>query len=328
MARTAGLTTASELDINRKPAPEKSHTKRRSAIGAGPLYIMMIPSMILLVIYSYVPMAGLMIAFNRYDVGKGLSAFWASPWCGLGNFKRLIGMTGSIQALLNTLNIAWWKMATMFVIPVIISLLLNEVRKSYIKRGVQTIIYLPHFLSWVIMAGILKDVLSSDGVFNNILMALKWVKEPITFLIEPNMFPHIIIWSNVWKEFGFSTIVFLAAITGIDPSLYEAAIVDGANRWRQTLHVTLPGMKPIIILVAVLSLGNILNAGFDQIFNLYSVPVYKTGDIIDTLVYRVSMQGGDYSLGTALGLFRSVVSLIFVSLSYWLAYRLANYEIF
>jgi len=289
---------------------------------------MMIPSMILLVIYSYVPMAGLMIAFNRYDVGKGLSAFWASPWCGLGNFKRLIGMTGSIQALLNTLNIAWWKMATMFVIPVIISLLLNEVRKSYIKRGVQTIIYLPHFLSWVIMAGILKDVLSSDGVFNNILMALKWVKEPITFLIEPNMFPHIIIWSNVWKEFGFSTIVFLAAITGIDPSLYEAAIVDGANRWRQTLHVTLPGMKPIIILVAVLSLGNILNAGFDQIFNLYSVPVYKTGDIIDTLVYRVSMQGGDYSLGTALGLFRSVVSLIFVSLSYWLAYRLANYEIF
>lgn len=301
--------------------------KKSDRVGTSALHLMLLPAVILLFIYAYVPMFGLVIAFQEFDVTRGIAAFWSSKWVGLNNFIMLYHNQDTSRALLNTINIAWWKMVTMFVVPLSISLLLNEIRKSFIKRGIQTLIYLPHFLSWVILAGILKDILSLDGIINSLLNQVFGLQS-IFFLGNKTLFPHILIWSNVWKEFGFSTIIFLAAITSIDQSLYEAALVDGANRWRQTWHITLPGMKAIIVLCLVLSLGSILNAGFEQIFNLYSVPVYATGDIIDTLVYRISIQGGQYDLGTAVGLFQSVVSFIFVSLSYWMAYRFANYEIF
>jgi len=177
------------------------------------------------------------------------------------------------------------------------------------------------------MAGVIKEVLAPDGMLNGMLGAL-FGMEPIFWLGDKSIFPWLMVVTETLKEFGFGTVVYLAAITGIDPSLYEAAIVDGANRFKQTIHVTIPGMLPIIVLSLVLSLGRILNAGFDQIFNLYSVPVYETGDIIDTLVYRISMQGGQYDFGTAVGLFKSVISMFLISLSYWLAYKFANYEVF
>jgi len=195
------------------------------------------------------------------------------------------------------------------------------------KRTVQTMIYLPNFLSWVILSGILLEILSpTTGIVNDLLAWLGF--ERIFFLGRADWFPAVMVISDVWKEFGFNTIVYLAALAGINPVLYEAAVIDGANRWRQTWHVTLPGMTPIIVLLATLSLGQVLNAGFDQIFNLYSPTVYETGDIIDTYVYRLGLANGQFGVATAVGLFKSVISLGLISLSYFLAYRFANYRIF
>ncbi|WP_214630907.1 ABC transporter permease [Paenibacillus agaridevorans] len=289
-----------------------------------PLHFMLLPGLVLILIYSYVPFFGLSLAFVKFLPGRPL---WDNPWVGLMHFDNVWMMPNFIRALGNTFYIAFAKIVIGQIVPIVVALLLNELRKNWLKRGVQTLIYLPHFLSWIILSGILIDILSpSHGIVNQ---ALGWLGiNPIYFLGDNRWFPFTIVISDVWKEFGFSTIVYLAALTSINPALYEAALIDGANRWKQTIYVTLPGMLPIIVLLATLSLGNILNAGFDQIYNLYSPSVYETGDIIDTLVYRTGLEQAQYSLATAIGLFKSVVSLVMVSLSYLLAYRFANYRIF
>jgi len=298
--------------------------RRGGRIPQLPLHLMILPGLLLVVIYCYGPMLGLVIAFQKFVPARGIGA---SEWIGLENFKYVMALPGTMQVLWNTVAIAFMKMAAQLVVPIVFALLLNEVRKAVFKRSVQTLIYLPHFLSWVILGGILIDMLSpSEGILKDLL--LLFGIEPIYFLGSNFWFRYVIVISDVWKEFGFNTIVYLAALTGINPALYEAAIVDGAGRWKQTLHITLPGMSSIIILLAVLSLGNVLNAGFDQVFNLYSPQVYQTGDIIDTFVYRLGLEQAQYGVATAVGLFKSVVSLTFISLSYYLAYRFANYRIF
>lgn len=285
---------------------------------------MILPGLILVLIYSYGPMVGLVIAFQKFIPAKGL---FGSQWIGLDNFRYVLDLPGTMQVLWNTIFIAFMKIVAGLIVPIAVSLLLNELRKEFIKRGIQTMIYLPHFLSWIILGGVLIDILSpSTGIVNQVLQWFGF--EPIYFLGDNKWFPYVLVISDVWKEFGFNTIVYLAALTSIDPTLYEAAIVDGANRWKQTIHVTLPGMMPIIILLTTLSLGNVLNAGFDQVFNLYSPQVYESGDIIDTFVYRIGLVDAQFGVATAVGLFKSVVSFIFISLSYFLAYRLANYRIF
>jgi putative aldouronate transport system permease protein len=289
-----------------------------------PLHLMILPGLILVLIYSYGPMVGLVIAFQKFIPAKGL---FGSQWIGLDNFRYVLDLPGTMQVLWNTIFIAFMKIVAGLIVPIAVSLLLNELRKEFIKRGIQTMIYLPHFLSWIILGGVLIDILSpSTGIVNQVLQWFGF--EPIYFLGDNKWFPYVLVISDVWKEFGFNTIVYLAALTSIDPTLYEAAIVDGANRWKQTIHVTLPGMMPIIILLTTLSLGNVLNAGFDQVFNLYSPQVYESGDIIDTFVYRIGLVDAQFGVATAVGLFKSVVSFIFISLSYFLAYRLANYRIF
>lgn len=253
--------------------------------------------------------------------------YFDNPWVGLDHFKYVWDMPNSLRVLWNTLYIAGLKIIIGQIVPITIALLLNELRKDWLKRGVQTLIYLPHFLSWIILGGIMIDILSpSQGIVNQVLKAVGI--EPIYFLGDNRWFPITIILSDVWKEFGFNTIVYLAALTSVNPSLYEAAVIDGANRWKQTLNVTLPSILPIVVLLATLSLGNVLNAGFDQVFNLYSPTVYESGDIIDTLVFRVGLEEAQYSVATAIGLFKSLVSFVMISLSYFLAYRLANYRIF
>jgi len=194
------------------------------------------------------------------------------------------------------------------------------------KRVIQTMVYLPHFVSWVVLGGILIDILSTEGVVNRLIRTFG--QEPIFFLGNGNWFRFTLIVSDVWKEFGFSAIIFLAALTSINPSLYEAAEIDGASKWKQVLYVTMPSILPIVIVVATLSLGRILDAGFDQILNLYNPLVYNKGDIIDTFVYRVGLTKGEFSFGTAVGLFKSVVGLVFIVISYRMAYKLANYRIF
>ncbi|MDQ0061893.1 ABC transporter permease [Paenibacillus harenae] len=285
-------------------------------------HLMLIPSVILVFIYSYLPLYGMIIAFQDYNPGLGFK----SHWVGMDNFEHVFRQPNFVRTIWNTLYMSFFKLIGGIVVPVIFALLLNEVARAALKRSFQTLVYVPNFLSWVIMAGIMIDILGSDGIVNSLFVFLG--AEPISFLGSPSMFPWTMIVTDIWKGFGFGTVVYLAALTSIDPGLYEAALIDGAKRWKQTIYITLPLLMPTIILMTVLSLGNILNAGFDQIFNLYSPVVYETGDIIDTYVYRLGIQQAQYSVGAAVGFFKSIVSCILLVLSYILAYRVAGYRIF
>lgn len=285
-------------------------------------HVMLIPAIILVIIFNYIPLYGLIIAFEKYNPAMG----FGSPWVGWSNFEYLFRQPNFVRTIWNTLYIAVMKIVGGIIVPVIFSLLLNEVRSTAAKRTYQTVIYMPNFLSWVILAGVMIDLLSADGIVNTML-GLVGVG-PVSFLGDNNIFPWTMIISDIWKTFGFGTVVYLAALTGIDPGLYEAAIVDGAKRWKQTIYITLPMLVPTIILMTVLSLGNVLNAGFDQIYNLYSPMVYKSGDIIDTYVYRLGIEQAQYSVGTAVGMFKSVISGILIASSYILADKLAGYRVF
>ncbi len=289
-----------------------------------PFHLMVWSGLIFILVFSYGPMVGIVIAFQKFLPAKGL---FNSQWIGFDNFKTIYELPDLPRVIFNTVFIAAMKLIVNLIIPILIALMLNEVRQKLFKRTVQTLIYLPYFLSWVIVSGILIDVLSPNFGIVNDFMA--WIGLPrLFFLGNEHLFPYVLVGSEVWKESGFSTIVFLAALTGINPVLYEAAVIDGANRWKQTWYITLPGIVPIIALVATLNLGNILNTGFDQVFNMYSPIVYSTGDILDTYVYRLGIENFQFGLATAVGLFKSVVSFFLVSISYILAYRYANYRIF
>lgn len=289
-----------------------------------PLHLMILPGLIIIIVFGYIPMAGLSIAFQNFSP---IAGFKNMNWVGLDNFRYLFDLPGFGQVVWNTVFISVMKIVSGLVIPVLVALLLNEVRKTGFKRTIQTVIYMPHFFSWVILAGIIVDVLSpSTGIVNMLIKAIG--VEPVQFLASNEWFPYILVITDQWKEFGFGTIIYLAALTNIDKSLYEASVMDGAGRWKQTWHITLPGIRPIVILMVTLSLGNVLNGGFDQVFNLYNPLVYESGDILDTMIYRIGLQDAQYSVSTALGLIKSVVSFIFIGLGYFLAYRLANYRIF
>ena len=288
-----------------------------------PLYMMIFPAFVLALIFCYIPMGGLVMAFQNYKPWLGITG---SEFVGWENFKQIFAFKESYQAIINTLIIAVSKIVLGLIVPIVMALLLNEVKQLGIKKCIQTLVYLPHFLSWVTVAGMIRDILGLDGIVN--LFLQKMGMQPIFFLGEAGMFRQIVVLSDLWKGFGFGMIVYLAAISNIDQSLYEAAAIDGANRWQQTLYITLPGIMPMIIVMATLSLGNVLNAGFDQIFNLYSPLTYSTGDIIDTYVYRQSLINGQYSFGTAVGLFKSGISLLLTVISYRLAYKYAGYRIF
>ena len=284
-------------------------------------YDMLIPGVILTFIFSYIPLYGVIIAFEKYNVGLG----FRSPWVGLENFRYLFSQPTFVRTIWNTLFISVWKLALGIVVPVVIAVLLNEMRSDKVKRFYQTLIYIPNFLSWIIMGGVLMDILSSTGAINLILAKIGI--GTVNFLGDAKVFPWTMIVSDVWKGFGYGTIVYLAALTGIDPSLYESAMLDGASRWQQIKNITVPLLMPTIILMTVLSLGSVLNAGFDQVYNLYSPAVWETGDIIDTYVYRLGIQQAQYSVGAAVGLFKSLVSAIMVVTSYRLADKLAGYRI-
>lgn len=301
---------------------EKKGWKQEAAHN-WPLYVMILPSFVLAVIFCYVPMGGLVMAFQDYKPWLGISG---SQFVGMDQFKQIFMFKESYQAIINTLIIAVAKIIFGLIVPIVMALLLNEVRHAGLKKGIQTLVYLPHFLSWITVAGMLRDILGLDGIVNAFLQKLG--VDPIFFLGEAGMFRQIVVLSDLWKGFGFGMIVYLAAISNIDQSLYEAAEMDGANRWQQTMHITIPGIMPMIIVMATLSLGNVLNAGFDQIFNLYSPLTYSTGDIIDTYVYRQSLVNGQYSFGTAVGLFKSGVGLLLTAVAYRLAYKFAGYRIF
>jgi putative aldouronate transport system permease protein len=290
-----------------------------------PLHLMVIPAFLVVIIFQYGPLPGLIMAFQEYKPWLG---FINSPFVGFEQFAKMWEFPQSRQVILNTFIIASLKVVFNLIVPFIFALLLNEIRNIGYKRTIQTLVYLPHFLSWVILGGILIDMLSTDGGMINRILGYIFGIKPIFFLGNGDWFRFTVVVSDIWKDFGFATIIFLAALAGIDPSLYEAAVMDGCNRFKQVLYITIPGLIPISIVVGTLSLGNILNAGFDQIFNLYNPLVYSKGDIIDTYVYRVGLLSGNYSFGTAVGMFKSVVSFILIMVAYRMAYKFANYRIF
>lgn len=305
----------------------KRNTLVKNLRTEWPLHLFLLPAVILLLIFSYFPMVGILIAFQDYVPSKGWDIFFKSEWVGLDNFKYIMSMPGFWSAMRNTLTIAVQKIVVNIFVPLILALLLNEVKNALFKKSVQTLIYIPYFFSWVILGGILTDILSPvNGIVNQFLQILGFDK--VNFLGNPNTIQPVFIVTNIWKEVGYNTVIFLAALTSIDPALYEAASVDGAGYTKQMLHITLPSLLPMILLVTVLGMGNILNAGFDQVFNLYSPVVYETADIIDTFVYRIGMDELQYSVSTAINLFKSVISIILISTSFHLAKKYAGYKIF
>ena len=284
---------------------------------------MLIPGMIILLLFHILPMFGIVIAFENFKPAKG---FFGSEWVGLKWFRYMFLLPDTKEIFCNTLIIAVGKIVLKLIVPLIFAILLSEVPGKHFRKFVQTVTYMPHFLSWVILAGILTNFLSLEGAVNSLIELFGG--EPVQFLASNEWFRKILIISDTWKGFGHNSIVYLAAIMNIDPQLYEAAAMDGAGRFKRILHVTLPGMLPIIMLMLTLSLGSVLSAGFDQTFNLYSPVVYRTGDIIDTWVYRSGLLGYQYSLATAVGLLKSVVSTILIVISYKLADKFAGYRLF
>ena len=288
-----------------------------------PLHIMLLPGVIITVIFSYGPMYGLIMAFQDFSPTLGIGR---SPWNGLDNFRWIFGQPAFVRTIYNTLFISVLKIVLTMAASVIFSLLLNEIRNIFFKRVFQTIVYIPHFISWVVFAGILRTLLASNGILNQALVGMGF--DSVAFLTSPSIFPWTMIWTDVWKSFGFGTVVYLAAITSIDPELYESAVLDGAGRLKQALYITLPMLGPIIVLMLTLALGSVLSAGFDQIVNLYQPVVFSTGDIIDTYIFRLGLQQGAFAVGAAVGLFRSVVALVLMSVSLYTAYKIAGYKIF
>lgn len=312
----------------------KQTVKKKNGLKNGDelmFHLMLLLPVTILLIYNILPIpAGILMAFQNFYPGKG---FLQSQFVGFENFQKLFLLPDTLPALRNTIAIAIWKIIGNLVIPVSFALLLNEIRVKWFTKTVQTITYLPYFLSWIILGGILIKFLSpgsasqNPGFFNSVLMNMGILEEPVYFLGSNSTFRQTMIISDIWKNFGYNTIIYLAALTGIDPTLYEAASVDGAGKIRQTIHITIPGIAPFIALMTILSIGNVLNAGFDQIFNLYSPAVYETGDIIDTLVYRLGLVNQQYSLSATVGLLKSVVSCILVLLGYKLADKYAGYKV-
>lgn len=297
--------------------------KPRAKDQISSYYAMCAPGMLWLILFSIVPMAGIVMAFQNFKPGLGI---FRSPFIGMENFEYLFSLKDAQRVIGNTLVIAVAKIILNLLVPLIFALLLNEVRRMRYKKAIQTIVYLPHFLSWVILASIITNIFGYDGIVNQITVALGGQQK--VYMSDENFFRWLVIFSDVWKEFGYNAVIFLAALTGISPELYESAAIDGASRWKQTWYITLPSLTNTIVLLTVLALGNVLNAGFDQVFNMYNPMVYGTVDILDTWVYRMGLTKLQFSLATAAGLFKSVVSFVLITVSYALAYKYADYSIF
>lgn len=271
-----------------------------------PLYFMLIPCVLYFAVFKYVPMLGSVIAFKDYNIFTGIIS---SDWVGLRYFEQIFAYPRLRRLITNTLIISFYQIVFAFPAPIIFAVLLNELRNMVFKRTVQTIVYLPHFLSWTIVFGLSYMILSPQtGLINQMIVNMGG--EPIHFLQKAEYFRTIIISSGMWKEMGWSAIIFLAALAGISPSLYEAARIDGAGRWKQFLHITLPGLLPAIMILLLLKISNVLDSSFEQIYVYLNSATLSTGDVLDTYAYRAGVLQGQYSLTTAIGLFKSVVGFM------------------
>lgn len=287
------------------------------------IQLMVLPAILLIFVFSYIPMYGVLMAFQDYNIFTG---FFSSPWVGMKHFNMFFESPEFMEVMRNTIAISLLKFFIGFPAPVLLALMLNEVKNMIFKRVVQTVSYLPHFLSWVIVAGFVGSLLSTDnGSVNIALEKLNLIEEPINFLSIPEYFWGIIVTTGVWKEIGFGSIVYLAAIAGIDPHIYEAAEMDGASKFKQMFLVTLPSIMPVVVIFMILQIGNLLSAGFEDILLLGANPVLRdVADVIDTYVYRVGIQNSRYSYATAVGLFKAVISVGLLTIANYVARRSGN----
>ncbi|CAM3191556.1 ABC transporter permease subunit [Paenibacillus lupini] len=284
------------------------NSRWKLALSNWDMYLLLVPGLIFLLVFKYTPMYGVVIAFQDFNIFSGIGD---SEWVGFEHFQKLIHSDDFFQVLTNTLLISMYKIVLLFPIPIVVALLLNEVRKMLFKRSIQTIIYLPHFLSWVVISGLFVTLLSpTDGLVNQIIIAFGG--KPISFLQDNSFFRSVVVFTAGWKEIGWNAIIFIAAIAGIDQEQYEAASIDGAGRIRKMISITLPGIMPTIVLMLILRIGSLLEAGTEQILTMYNPLVYDSGDVIGTYVYRMGLGQQDYSFSTAVGLFNSLVGFILI----------------
>jgi putative aldouronate transport system permease protein len=284
------------------------------------LYLMAIPGVLFFIVFHYIPLYGILIAFKKYNLYQG---FAGSPWVGLDNFAKLFAMSGFTRALNNTIIISFYQLIFAFPAPIILAILLNEVRHMLYKKFVQTVIYLPHFVSWVVIAGILYAFFSpSTGVIKEAALWFGYEGAVINFLSSKEYFRGLLVLSNIWKEAGFGTVLYLATIASIDTQLYEAAKVDGAKKLRQIWHITLPGLRTTIVILLIFRVGHILNAGLDQVYALYNPQVYEVAEILDTYVYKLAFEEAKYDLSTATGVFKSIIGLVLVLVTNYIAKKI------
>ncbi|HZG74437.1 MAG TPA: ABC transporter permease subunit [Paenibacillus sp.] len=285
-----------------------------------PLLWMFVPGAIFYLLFKYAPMAGLVIAFKDYNLYDGIVR---SPWVGWNNFRTIFGNALTTDIILNTLWLSLMKLVVGFPFPIALALLLNEVRKTWFKRSVQTLVFLPHFFSWVIVGGIVLTLFSQESGSLNLLLE-RWFGVTHSFLYQVPSWVTIYLGSGVWKEAGFSAIIYLAALAAIDPALYEAAAIDGAGKWRQMRHITLPGISTVAAMMLILSMGSIMEVSFDQIYILGNPAVSSVSEVISIWVYQLGLQGGQFSLTTAMGLFESLVGLALIVTANGIARRMGK----
>nr|WP_280515372.1 ABC transporter permease subunit [Paenibacillus cisolokensis] len=282
------------------------------------LYLLILPGVLFFLVYRYIPMLGIVIAFQNFSPFLG---FRGSEWVGLQHFRTIFADPEVVRVIWNTLYLSFLQIVFAFPAPIILALLLNELRSELYKRLIQTIVYMPHFLSWVIVVGIFVIFLRGDGLVNNFLQTVLGMEQSVGFLTNPDYFRPLIVLQVIWKEVGWGTIIFLAALAGVNPELYEAATVDGANRWRKMWHITLPAIRTVIVILFILRLGSVLDSGFEQIFLMLNSFNREIGEVLDTYVYYKGIQQTDYSFATAVGLFKSIVGLVLIVGANYLAKR-------
>lgn len=303
----------------------RNHSQRRREAKRRfrenlPLLSLFVPVLLFYLIFKYVPMFGAIMAFKNYNFTDGILH---SPWTGLGNFEILFSNPQTLNIIRNTLVLSVLNIVVGFPIPILLAILLNEVRRQWFKKWVQTLVYLPHFFSWVIVGGIVVTMFAEqNGIINAILERMTGKTFP--FLYDEGSWITIFLGAGIWKEAGFSTIIFLAAITSIDPSLYEAASMDGASKWRQIINITLPGISATIVLLLILQMGSVMSVGFDPVYVLQNSGVYNVSEVISTYIYKVGIQGGQFSLTSAMGLFESLVGFVLVFSANLVARRFGN----
>ena len=304
-----------------KPEHERTAWERfcKDVIRDKWLYLLLLPGIVFLIIFRYIPIFGNVIAFmdyNPYDAAQ-------TTWVGLKHFQDLLTRPQFLQVFGNTLYISILKMVCGFPIPIILALMMNEMKNLKFKKVAQTLLYLPNFISWVVLAGLIMNMLDPDtGVVTGIINSI--TGEQVQVLTDTRYFVPMLIVTDIYKGAGWGTIIYFAALSGIDPQLYEAAEIDGARKWKQLLHITLPSITPTIVVMLILSCNNIVNAGFDQIFMLYTALVFSVADIIDTYVYRIGIQNADYSFSTAAGLFKSVIAFVMILIVNTVAKKTGN----